>query len=288
MNVPRREADNGRLRGKLFILGAAVLWSFAGVFIKSFDLPALTIVFYRSLFAGVFFLLFVRTLRVRAGRPLALSALSYTAAISSFVWANQLTSAGNAIVLQYTAPIFVFVLARVLLRESVSQADLRTLFVGMIGTAVIFLGSAREADLPGVAIATLSGFLFGLYMTSLKFLREVPPVLLTCANNAACCLILLPFVYSHLALTAEQCLALAVMGVVQLGIPYFLFSKGVESVPVQEASLIALIEPVLNPIWVALVVRELPGPPTLAGGAIILSGLAFRYLRGNRFVPAQR
>jgi drug/metabolite transporter (DMT)-like permease len=102
-----------------------------------------------------------------------------------------------------------------------------------------------------------------------------------------CCLILLPFVYGHLALTAEQVAALAVMGVVQLGIPYFLFSKGLESVPVQEASLIALIEPVLNPIWVALVVGEVPGTPTLAGGGIILSGLAFRYLHGSRLVPVQ-
>jgi drug/metabolite transporter (DMT)-like permease len=212
--------------------------------------------------------------------------LSYTAAISSFVWANQLTSAGNAIVLQYTAPIFVFLLARVL-GESVSKPDLITLFVGMIGTAIIFLGSAGEADLPGVAVATLSGLLFGLYMTSLKFLRQVSPVFLTFANNAACCLILLSFVHSRLALTVDQAVALCVMGVVQLGIPYFLFSKGIESVPVQEASLIALIEPVLNPIWVALVIGELPGAPTVAGGGIILSGLAFRYLHRNRLASIQ-
>jgi drug/metabolite transporter (DMT)-like permease len=220
--------------------------------------------------------LFVRTLHAPAGRPLALSALSYTAAISSFVWANRLTSAGNAIVLQYTAPIFVFLLARVFLGESVSKADLRTLLVGMIGTGIIFLGSSGEADLPGVAVATLSGLLFGLYITNLKFLRETSPVLATFVNNAVCCLILLPFVYGHLTLNTEQLVALAVMGVAQLGIPYFLFSKGLQSVPVREASLIALIEPVLNPIWVALVVGELPGAPTVAGGAIILSGLAFR------------
>jgi drug/metabolite transporter (DMT)-like permease len=180
----------------------------------------------------------------------------------------------------------VFALARVFLKESVSKGDLRTLFVGMIGTGVIFLGSAGEADFPGVAIATLSGFLFGLYMTSLRLLREVSPVFLTFANNAVCCLLLLPFVYSHLALDIEQAAALAVMGVVQLGIPYFLFSKGLESVPVQEASLIALVEPVLNPIWVALVVGELPGAPTVAGGGIILAGLAMRYLHRGPSVTA--
>jgi drug/metabolite transporter (DMT)-like permease len=133
----------------------------------------------------------------------------------------------------------------------------------------------------------LSGLLFGLYIANLKFLREASPVLVTFVNNAVCCLILLPFVYGHLTLNTEQFAALAVMGVVQLGTPYFLFSKGLQSVPVQEASLIALIEPVLNPIWVALVIGELPGAPTVAGGGIILSGLAFRYLHRNRLASIQ-
>jgi DME family drug/metabolite transporter len=85
-------------------------------------------------------------------------------------------------------------------------------------------------------------------------------------------------VKSQLALHATQLGILAVMGAVQLGLPYFLFSKGLQSVSLQEASLIALIEPVLNPIWVALVVGEIPSIATIAGGGLIVVGLGVRYL----------
>jgi drug/metabolite transporter (DMT)-like permease len=106
----------------------------------------------------------------------------------------------------------------------------------------------------------------------------VHPVYLTWINNAVCAALLLFIVKSRLALSGEQFIILAVMGAVQLGMPYFLFSKGLQTVSIQEASLIALIEPVLNPIWVALTVGEIPSAATLSGGAMILLGLAARYL----------
>ena len=93
-----------------------------------------------------------------------------------------------------------------------------------------------------------------------------------------CALLLLPVVWFRLGLTLDQTIILAVMGGLQLGMPYFLFSKGLRTVPLQEASLIALIEPVLNPLWVALIVGEIPSLATLVGGAIIVFGLAVRYL----------
>jgi drug/metabolite transporter (DMT)-like permease len=114
-------------------------------------------------------------------------------------------------------------------------------------------------------------------MLSLRFLRSVPAGTLTCVNNFACCFLLLPFVIGELALTRAQCLTLVVMGVVQLGIPYWLFSRALEKIPVHEAALIVLIEPVLNPLWVALTVGEIPAPPTMIGGALILAALAVRY-----------
>lgn len=211
------------------------------------------------------------------GLPLLVSVASYTAAISCFVLANKLTTASNAIVLQYTAPVFVFVFTRLVLGEPILRANLATLVSGMGGVAVIFLGSAGKPDAPGVAVALASGFLFAIYMVNLRFLRAMDPVNLTFVNNLVCALALLPLVGSQLGVTGGQLLTLAVMGAVQLGVPYFLFSKGLESIAVQEASLIVLIEPVLNPVWVALVVGEIPAPSTLLGGGIILLGLAFRY-----------
>lgn len=266
-----------RLQGRVLVVVAGILWSLAGVFIKLLALHPLTIVFYRSLFAALFFSLFIRRQRWTLSLPLFASMASYTVAISSFVWANKLTTAANAIILQYTAPIFVFVFVRLLFREPIKRLDLTTLLFGVIGLGIIFSESRGGADAEGVTVALLSGFLFSVYMVNLRFLRRLSPALLTFMNNLACSLILLAVVKS-LHLSWREAVALLIMGVVQLGIPYFLFSKGLETIPVQEASLIVLIEPVLNPVWVALAVGEIPSPATFVGGGFIVGSLAVRYL----------
>jgi drug/metabolite transporter, DME family len=115
----------------------------------------------------------------------------------------------------------------------------------------------------------------------------VHPVYLTWINNLACALLLLPMVKTQLMLSSTQLAILAVMGAVQLGLPYLLFSKGLQLVSLQEASLIALIEPVLNPVWVALIVGEIPSTATMAGGGLILIGLGARYVAPLLKKPAE-
>ena len=264
--------------GRLLILAAALLWSLAGVFIKFLDLPPLTIVFYRSLFASLVFAPWVRRRHWNFDGSIALSVLSYTAAISAFVAANKLTTAANAIVLQYTAPVFVFLFTRLVWGERISRLNGLALAIAMLGVGIISFDSAGEPEMAGVLLALLSGVLFAVYMINLRRTRDVHPVFLTWINNLVCALLLLFVVQSQLPLTPQQAILLAVMGAVQLGMPYFLFSKGLQSVSLQEASLIALIEPVLNPLWVALVVGEIPSLATLSGGAMILVGLGVRYL----------
>jgi drug/metabolite transporter (DMT)-like permease len=274
-------SDQHLRRARLALLLAAVLWSLAGIFIKFLSLPPLTIVFYRSLFAALFFAFFVRRSIAVPRVALLVSALAYTAAISAFVSANKITTAANAIALQYTAPMFVFVIVHFLFGEKITGASWISLVLGMLGIAVICVGSAGQPDAAGVMIALLSGLLFSIYMVSLRFLKEFNPGTLTFLNNLVCCLILLPLVGSELSLSLKEGWIVAVMGVVQLGIPYWLFSKGLEQISVQEASLIVLIEPVLNPLWVALIVGELPSGATLVGGLCIVGSLAFRYLRSS-------
>lgn len=265
-------------QGRFLVLVTAILWSLAGLFIKSLELHPLTIVFYRSLFASLFFFFFVKKQSWTINGPLFVSMVSYTAAITAFVSANKLTTAANAIVLQYTAPIFVFVFARFLFREAISKLNLTALLLGTLGVGIIFAGSAGEPDVRGVGVALMSGLFFAIYMTNLRFLKHVDAGYLTLANNSACCAVLLPLVFSHLSLSLVEVLTLSAMGILQLGIPYFLFSKGLEKISLQEASLIVLVEPVLNPIWVAVVFGEIPSMATLIGGAVILSSLGFRYL----------
>jgi drug/metabolite transporter (DMT)-like permease len=264
--------------GRWLILSAAFLWSLAGVFIKFLDVPPLTIVFYRSLFAGLVFTPFLRRNGPSINAPVLVSALTYTAAISSFVAANKLTTAANAIVLQYTAPIFVFLFSGLVLKEKIAKSNGFALAVSMIGVGIISLDSAGQPEMAGVLLALLSGLLFAAYMINLRRTSEINPVYLTWINNIVCALLLVFVVKSQLWLTSTQLWILLVMGAVQLGMPYFLFSKGLHTVSLQEASLIALIEPVLNPLWVALVVGEIPSRATVTGGGMILLGLGVRYV----------
>ncbi|MEA2657949.1 MAG: hypothetical protein QOF64_534 [Candidatus Binatota bacterium] len=124
----------------------------------------------------------------------------------------------------------------------------------------------------------MSGILFAAYMINLRRTHQVSLIYLTWINNAACTLLLLWIVKSELTLSPREVLILLVMGALQLGMPYFLFSKGLQAVSLQEASLIALIEPVLNPLWVVFAVGEIPSPATITGGGMILLGLSVRYV----------
>lgn len=272
------QSINPSVRGHWLIFSAAVLWSLAGIFIKHLDVPPLAIVFYRSFFACLVFTPFLRRGQWQLNWPILASVLTYTAAISAFVAANKLTTAANAIVLQYTAPIFVFLFSRLVLGEKISRLNSIALVLAMVGVCAISVESVGQPEMSGVMLALSSGVLFAAYMVNLRNAQAVNPVYLTWINNLGCGLLLLLFVKSQLSLDQHQLAILAVMGAVQLGLPYFLFSKGLQSVPLQEASLIALIEPVLNPVWVALAFGEIPSVPTIAGGGLILFGLALRYL----------
>jgi drug/metabolite transporter, DME family len=265
-------------RGRLLILLAALLWSLAGVFIKLLAIHPLTIVFYRSLFASLVFVPFLKWSEFRFNAPIMVSVISYTAAITAFVSANKLTTAANAIVLQYTAPVMVYLFSRLVLGEKISAPNALALAVSMVGVGFISVDNAGEPEMSGVLLALLSGVLFAIYMVNLQRLKELSAIYLTWLNNLFCAMLVLPFVKASLALSTDQLLIVAIMGVVQLGLPYFLFSKGLQTIPRQEAALIALIEPVLNPLWVALTVGEIPSFATLVGGAMILAALAVRYL----------
>ena len=265
-------------RGRLLILLAALLWSLAGVFIKLLDIHPLTIVFYRSLFASLVFVPFLKSSEFRVNGPIIVSVISYTAAITAFVSANKLTTAANAIVLQYTAPVLVYLFSRLVLGEKISTPNALALAVSMAGVAFISIDNAGEPEMSGVVLALLSGVLFAIYMVNLQRVSDFSATYLTWLNNLVCALLILPFVEAPLALSTDQLLIVAIMGAVQLGLPYFLFSRALRTIPLQEAALIALIEPVLNPVWVALSFGEIPSLATVIGGAMIVVALAVRYL----------
>jgi drug/metabolite transporter (DMT)-like permease len=213
-----------------------------------------------------------------ASRDLAISALLFVVLLVTFVAATKLTTAANAIILQYTAPIYVIGLSRLLLGEPPQRADRAALALCMAGVVVLFFGSFRPGGgEAGLALALVSGACFGLFTLWQRRLRAVDPVLLAGLNNAGVALILAGAIPWMGPVDTRSLMMLVVMGTVQIAVPYVLFTWALQRVPGPEASLLTLIEPVLNPIWVALFVGEKPRGATVAGGALILAALVLRY-----------
>jgi DME family drug/metabolite transporter len=280
-------------RGRLALLAAGVLWSLGGVFIKRLPVSPLAITFYRSLFAALALLLFtgIQTLCFRTGGrrrenhapaaavwELVVSAVLFAVLLITFVAATRLTTAANAIILQYTAPVYVIGFSALLLREPPRLADRLALAVCMAGVVVLFFGNYRPGgNGRGLALALISGAGFGFFMLWQRRLRGIDPVLLAGLNNTGAALILSVAIPWMGRVDAAPLLALVGMGVVQIALPYALFTWALQHVPGPEASLLTLIEPVLNPAWVALFAGEIPNRATVAGGALILSALVLRY-----------
>ena len=273
-------AVNEMRRAVLAVAGAAVLWSTGGLFIKLAPMPASAVACGRSLIAGLFYLVVLRP-NLRAARWT--TAAAYAACIITFVSATKLTTAANAIFLQYTGPAYVLLLSPFLLDEPFRPADAICVVLSLAGMCLFFVGKVEAGQLAGNLLAIASGLFFALAIVLLR--REaksgsgdaIPSTtlgnFLAAALTAPWALQAGPGVFSPAGVGV-----LLYLGVVQLGLAYLLFTRGVRKVPAAEASLISMLEPVLNPVWVLIGFGERPGPWALAGGAIVVAAVVVRTL----------
>lgn len=241
-------------------------------------------------------------------RDLLISIGLFAALLALYVASTQGTTAANAIFLQYTAPVYVILLSPLLLKEPRRRSDVITLLIAGLGIATILLGSSAgspsdaaarsnspvpplsHSPIHPIVLGLASGLFFGLFLLWLRRLRGLDPLSLTAWNNLGVAFVfLVVLLCTHrgdLSLPAHSIGypaaaislgVLAAMGILQIAAPYVLFSYGLRRISGVEASLLTLIEPVLNPVWVVLLIGERPSTPTLAGGGMILLALLLRY-----------
>jgi drug/metabolite transporter, DME family len=268
-------------QGRLLVFAAAVMWSTSGMLGKLIDLPGPTMACFRALFAGLFLLPFLRRRAITFRLAMLGSVTCFATMNVCYVTSITLTTAANAIFLQYTAPGWMFLASVLVLREPLDRRSLVSLLIGLAGIAVIVWGTWQEASV-GVLLGLISGVAYGGVAVFLRVLRDENPLWLTVLNHLVSGLLLLPFVLRQgevalNAVSAWQWIGLAVFGVAQMAVPYVLFSRALSVVTPQEAGLITLLEPVLNPVLAWLAVGEVPSNITLVGGAIIMCGLIWRY-----------
>ena len=258
------------------------------------DVRGPLLAFWRTLFAGLSLVPLVR-------RPtwtwwLIPATLCFAVMSISFLTAMSLTTAANAIWLQNTAPLWVFLMGWGLLGERPRRADWLMLVavgmgVGFILTFELRLAQQRGTDMRGVMFGLASGLFYAGVVVSVRALRRLDSAWLIALNHFVTAAILFPYVcYLGIWPTPRQTAWLAAFGIFQMGLPYVLFARALRTLPGHTASFIVLLEPILVPVWVWLAWRHDPvyEPPawwTLVGGSMILTGLIARFVVTPKRAP---
>jgi len=279
--------------GRLCIVLAAVLWSTSGAYTKLLttptslllnepSIPPLMIACCRVFFAGAVLLPALRR-RDLSFRPMMLAtALSFALMNALYVTALADSSQGasaNAALLQYTAPIWMYIVSVCLLGEPADGRGAVVLCIGLAGVAVIVWGGWQNDNLLVVAIALGSGVTFAGVMIGLRVMRDVSSRALTVFNLLFSGFVLMPFLWGSAFPAPAQLVLLLIFGTSQMALPYWLVARGLRSVSPQEAGTITLLEPLLTPVWAYLVSPDTETPTiyTFIGGTLILGALAWRY-----------
>lgn len=261
----------------LFVLAAALLWSTGGLFIKATPLGAYELSFGRSLLAALTVAFLTRREGFRANGVTLVAAALYAALLVLFVVANKLTTAANAIFLQYTAPVYVLLLEPVFYRERFRRSDAFVVLACVVGMSLFFVGQLRPQDVAGNLTALASGLCFAFFMLLLRHPRagRVNRASSVIYGNLILCVATAPaFAGAAGELTARDLLIVAYLGVVQIGLAYTLFTAGIaRGVRALDAGVVGYIEPMLNPVWVFLFLGERPSRWAMAGGAIIVTAV---------------
>ncbi len=290
---------------RLYLIIAACLWSFGGAFTKILSseesvfnwtglasprIDPLHIAIGRTAACALFLSLFLRRPSLTFHWAMIPTALAFALMNGTYVTAMVWGSAAHAVLLQYTAPFWLVAGSWWLFGDHPKGREVACLLAGVAGVAIIVLGPADwespskwEANL----LALASGFFFAGVLLGLRYLNRIPPLLLTCFNMGLGTLLLLPLAWSLSFPSVAQTVYLIFFGIFQLGLPYILMAHGLKTIKPTEAGLIALLEPLLNPIWAWMVcpATESVDGYTAIGGAVILGSLAFRYLPSFRKGP---
>ena len=266
-----------------YVLVAVLLWSTGGLFIKLTSLDAYQVTCFRSLFAAITVLLLTRKQGLKIDAFGIFATIVYALLLFLFVWATKKTTAANAIFLQYTAPIYILILAPFVIGEKFHIRDLITVVIVLAGMSLFFVGQLRLEDYQGNVAALGSGVLLGVYIMLLKHPKagHLNPVITVIYGNFLLAAITAPSGIAALpTMTATDWFAVLFLGIIQIGISYILFIKGVRGgTRPLDASLIGFIEPLLNPVWVFIFVGERPSQWALLGGGIIVTAIAVHTIR---------
>ena len=260
----------------LYLLITAILWSTGGLLIQSIDAHPFAIAGGRSIIAGLLLWAFLRRPHFTFSKAQIAGALFYALTVILFVLANKLTSAANAILLQYTGPIHVAIFSWIFLKEKVTRIDWIAIFAVFAGMCLFFMDDLSTDGMLGNVIAILAGMTFAGLAISLRMQKDESPLESILLGNIVTGIFGFTWLYQSMPLNQDSIIGLLLLGIVQLGIPYILYAKAIKHVTALESILIPVLEPLLNPLWVFLASGQIPGKGAFWGGAIVIIAIIGR------------
>lgn len=258
--------------GILAMVSTALLWSLAGLLIKIIDWNPIAIAGMRSLIASIIIFSYLKHPDIHLSFPQIAAAVANAATMLLFVAANKTTTAANAILLHYFAPVLTVFIGAIMLKERPRAEHYIALPLVMAGMIFMFFDKDSGGKLLGNILALMSAVTFSFYFVFMRMQKDGSPlesVLLSHWLTAGICIIISIFLpIPHI--TLKSFFAIAVLGTVQIGLSAILFSIAIKRISAIQANLIAVIEPVFNPVWVFFAIGEAPGINTLIGGGIVV------------------
>ncbi|MEI7844454.1 MAG: DMT family transporter [Chloroflexota bacterium] len=281
-NTTRRQAV-------LMLVITATLWSTSGLWIKVISWSPLAILGGRSLVAMFVMWAYLRKPIFRVTWLQLLGSVCYVLTQLTFVWATKLTTAANAIFLQYASPIYVVVLGYIFLREKPHKADWIAMGVIFSGLFLFFGDKLTFNGFYGNLLAIISGMTFSVVMLIMRGQRDNSPANIIFIGNIIGFFVGLPFLFRE-TINLPNLGIILYLGTFQIGLSFVLYSIAIKHVRTLESNLILTLEPILNPIWVFLILHEEPGPLALVGSLLVIFAVTYRAIvsaRTPEFDPVQ-
>lgn len=265
-----------REKAIILLLCAGAMWSLGGLLIKSIPWPPLAISGMRGGIAAIVIYIYSKNDKITITKNKIIAACFYVLVVTLFVMANKLTTAGNAILLQYTAPVYVALFGYMFLGEKSTFVDWATIMILLLGLALFFFDDLSFDGYLGNVLAILSGMSFAGLTLLLRKQKDDSPSDSILLGNILTLFIGLPVIVGGIEYDLNSIILILLLGVLQLGIPYILYTTAIKHVTALDAIIFPIIEPILNPILVFIVLGETLGGWSVFGGVLVLSGVIFR------------
>ena len=257
---------------------AALMWSMGGLFIKLVNLNPMVITGIRSLGAAAVLLIYIKKPKFYWNRYFLAGILAYSMMVILYVLSMRLTTAANAIFLEFTAPIYVVAFSYFLLNERINRFDIFAMVIIFLGMGLFFMDELSFYGFWGNILALLAGVCLALVTVLIRKEKE-SAFEIVFFGNALTTIICLPFIIQGFSSTTQvDWFIIFGLGIFQLGIPYLLYTTALKYVSALDAILVGMLEPVFNPIWVYIFVGEAMGEWAFIGAALVIIGTLGRVI----------